>query len=84
MLHIYRPTIGDTVRVFWGYGLGFRAEGIGVVVKAFRKSVQVRLSESVTSPYSCRDGWEKGFVLKGIPLPGNPQWRSSENCVELI
>ena len=75
------PKKGDQVQVYWGYGLGFRAQGVGEIVKVFTKSVQVRLLEPVSCPYTDGIGWPAGFVLKGIPRLGNPQHRPSENCV---
>jgi hypothetical protein len=58
--------VGSRVSVRWGYGLNFRASGIGKIVKVFEKSVQVELESLVPSPYGGQ-GWPAGFVLKGIP-----------------
>ena len=77
-----RLTVGIPVTVRWGYGLGFRAEGKGTIVKVYDKSVQVRLSEPVQYQPG-KDGWPAGFVLKGIPrfgLFGN-RWDYNGNSV---
>lgn len=80
---------GDPVRVRWGYGSGFRASGLGKVVKLFPKSVQVELTEPVFMNASYgfvvkkdKPDWPVGFVLKGIPLypTGSNKW-SWEHCV---
>ena len=67
-------TIGTPVTVRWGYGLSFRAEGIGKIVKVFEKSVQVQLDNDVF--HNGKVGWPAGFVLKGIPRYGmfNDKW----------
>lgn len=41
--------IGQAVLVAWGYGLGFRAMGRGVVEKLNRRTVRVALTELVPS-----------------------------------
>jgi len=73
---------GVAVRVYWGYGLGFRVDGPGVITKVYGKSVRVRLTEDVASPYGggC---WPAGTELKGIPRLGNDEWRAYENGVEI-
>lgn len=73
---------GVTVRVHWGYGLGFRVSGVGVVTKVFRKSVRVRLLADVAAP--CGEPWRVGHELQGIPRFGNPDWRHGENGVEVL
>lgn len=59
--------IGDPVTVFWGYGLGFRAEAQGVIEKIYPKSFRVKILHDVKSPQSDSIGWPAGFVLMGIP-----------------
>lgn len=56
--------VGTKVRVYWGYGLGFRAKGIGTITKLYDKSVRVRLDEPAYLGKSC---WPAGYELKGIP-----------------
>ena len=58
-------TPGLNVIVRWGYGLGFRVEGKGIITKVFEKSVRVKLEEDVI--FGDKIGWHKGFELKGIP-----------------
>mgnify|MGYP001609477333 FL=1 len=58
-------TVGMPVIVRWGYGLGFRAEGPGVIAKINPKSMQVTLTEDV--PFEGKPSWLKGFTLTGIP-----------------
>jgi hypothetical protein len=74
---------GQEVKVYWGYGSGFRAQGYGIITKVNRLSVRVRLTADVKSPHN-RDeiGWPEGYELKGIPRWHSPQWRRYENCVE--
>lgn len=76
--------VGLRVRVFWGWGLGFRAEGEGTVVAINRKSVQVKLERSVTHHRGTGAGscWPAGFVLKGIPRLQNDRWVYQQNGVE--
>ena len=67
--------VGQRVRVRWGYGSGFRAQGVGELVKINRGSVQVRLVRGVASPYRTGgEGWPTGFVLKGIPKFAGNNW----------
>lgn len=69
--------VGDLVRVRWGYGSGFRAEGDGRIVKVFPGSVQVKLDADVPSPYrtgGMTGGWPKGYTLKGIPRWMGNNW----------
>jgi hypothetical protein len=65
--------VGMPVRVRWGYGLSFRAEGVGEIVKVFRGSVQVKLTNPVPSPRGGQP-WPAGFVLKGIPRFMGNNW----------
>jgi hypothetical protein len=58
--------VGAPVLVCWGYGLGFRAWGVGTIAALYPKSVRVRLAEAVPSPIGGA-GWPEGHVLKGIP-----------------
>jgi len=76
---------GRRVKVYWGYGLGFRAEGIGTITRVFAKSVRVKLDEEVAAPYG-GEPWPAGFELMGIPRFGlaNDQWKAYENGVELV
>lgn len=72
-----RIKIGDKVQVRWGYGSGFRARGLGTVVRVSPASLQVKLDEDVMSPYRKMEvGWPKGFTLKGIARFGsfNGRW----------
>ena len=66
--------VGTAVTVRWGYGLSFRAEGQGKIVRMFEKSVQVQLDNDVM--HDGKVGWPAGFVLKGIPRYGmfNDNW----------
>ncbi len=77
---------GDPVKVNWGYGLGFRASGKGVVTRIFAKSVRVKLTEDVgiSSSYGFDAGWTAGFELKGIPRVFGNNWIVGENGVELL
>lgn len=59
--------VSQPVRVRWGYGLGFRAEGRGRIAAQYPKSVRVELLVNVPNPSGTGIGWPKGFVLKGIP-----------------
>lgn len=79
-------TVGQKVRVYWGYGLGFRVDGLGTITRVFAKSVRVQLDEPVADPYDAdgKIGWPAGLELKGIPRTNNPNWRRYENCVEAI
>ena len=77
-------TIGLPVRVYWGYGLGFRVSGLGRIVKLYHKSVRVQLDEDVLSPLRDTIGWHKGFTLHGIPRPSNWQAWNEAHCFELI
>lgn len=43
--------LGQPVLVAWGYGSGFRAMGRGTIQKINRRSVRVRLTEPVASPF---------------------------------
>ena len=72
---------GMAVRVYWGYGLGFRVDGPGVITKVYGKSVRVRLTEDVAC-YGSK-AWSAGTELKGIPRVGNDEWRAYENGVEI-
>ena len=74
--------VGDRVTVYWGYGLGFRAHGLGEIVKISRRSYSVRLLEPVNSPYTEGLGWEAGFVLTQIPNRLNLASMVRENGVE--
>lgn len=65
--------IGDPVIVRWGYGLGFRASGRGVVVSIFPHSLRVRLTEAVSS--SRGHTWPAGFVFMQIPRFGTARWQ---------
>ena len=76
--------VGQSVTVYWGYGLGFRAHGPGKVVKVNRKSVQVVLTENVPDPVCDSYQWAAGLVLKGIPRFTNDLWQAGENCVEPV
>ena len=62
-------SVGDLVQVRWGYGLGFRAVGLGRITKIFAKSFRVKLTENVDLDGSI--GWPAGFELKGIPSAMN-------------
>ena len=67
--------IGQVVEVRWGWGSGFRASGRGQITGLFRTCVWVRLLEAVPDPANPeRQGWPKGFVLKGIPRFPHPNW----------
>lgn len=70
--------VGTPVLVRWGYGLSFRAEAKGMIVKVFEKSVQVKLDHDVLSPMSDKIGWNSGFILKGIPRYNllNEKWNT--------
>ena len=76
--------VGMRVKVRWGYGLGFRAQGIGTITKIFPKSVRVKLTEP-TSPIADNAlGWPAGFELKGIPRISNFSAWDTWNSVEPI
>lgn len=75
--------VGQRVRVYWGYGLGFRVNAAGTVTKLFPQSVRVRLDEDVPDPAdSSRVGWPAGFELHQIPRFMNRKWVGWENGVE--
>lgn len=76
--------VGQEVRVRWGYGLGFRAEGVGIIDRIYAKSFRVRLTEDVASPYGGANGWDAGFLLKGIPRMTNWDGWNVEHCVAPI
>ena len=85
MTNHHEPEVGDKVMVFWGYGLGFRREGCGIIEKVYAHSLRVRLTQEVKSPYKNAVGWPCGFVLKGIPRTSwEKNWRRYENSVELV
>ena len=72
--------VGDSVRVNWGYGLGFRAAGLAVIEKINAKSFVVRLIEDVM--YNGGIGWEAGRIIRGIPnMIAWKRW-DYEHCVE--
>ncbi len=82
--HDKRIATGQRVKVRWGYGLGFRAEGQGVITKVYAKSVRVRLTKEVRVGFSIGEGtWPVGFELRGIPRFAvlNGSW-SEWNCVQ--
>jgi hypothetical protein len=71
--------VGQPVLVRWGYGLGFRVEGHGTIERLYEKSVRVRLSHDVR--INDHVGWNKGFVLQGIPrLIAIERWNTN-HCV---
>lgn len=59
--------LGQQVLVAWGYGLGFRAMGRGMIQKINRRSVRVRLTEPVASPYDNKSShsacWPIGQII---------------------
>jgi len=73
-------SVGMPVRVRWGYGLGFRAEGTGTITKLYDKSVRVKLAAPVTGP-SGGEGWPAGFELRGIPRARDLFRWNPEHCV---
>ena len=67
--------VGMPVTVRWGHGLGFRAQGTGVITAIYAKSVRVRLVDAVPSPHDpTKAGWSAGFELRGIPRFANERW----------
>jgi hypothetical protein len=81
--------VGQPVRVRWGYGLGFRAEGRGRIAALYPKTVRVELLEGVPNPSGTGIGWPKGFVLKGIPRFSAftrrwDRWNSVESLPEAV
>ena len=72
-----RVAVGAAVRVFWGYGLGFRATAIGRISKVSAKSVQVKLVSDVP------EGWDVGQTLYGIPRLYRDDW-NADNRVQVL
>ena len=56
--------VGQSVMVAWGYGSGFRALGRGEIVRLNRRTVRVRLTESVPAPSG--DPWTPGTEISVV------------------